>query len=399
MRGGICINLDDIEIKIEMLGNFTIVYEGNRITEYKKKPSKTWKLLQYLIINRRKMVSQDELMDVFFNSETVGNPGSSVRTMVYRARAMLAESGLPFADEIIVSGINGYSWNNAIKCTIDAEEFEALCKKLVTLITPDVRLDLLLRACELYRGDFLPNSSSEMWVMPLARWYRTTFFNCVHEALGLLNQAGRNFESEELCVKALRMDPFDERILEHYLRAMLALGKNAEALDEYKRMESMFYDELGVDFSEDLRALYSLIQQSDIKEQISLEATLKEWAESADFPGAFYCDLSVFRIVYQIEARSTYRSGRTTFIVRFDTKLEPKAKSGGVMAQLSIAITQTLRKGDLFTRSSPNQYMLMLHKLTYENCKLLVNRILQAVDSKYLPKITGTTIRPIKPIL
>jgi DNA-binding SARP family transcriptional activator len=367
--------------------------------EQKKKASKIWKLIQYLVINRRKMVSQDELMDVFFNSDAVGNPGSSVRTMVYRARTLLAESGFAFADDVILSGSNGYSWNSALRCSVDAEEFEALCKKVTSITATEERLEALLQACELYRGDFLPNSSSEMWVMPLARWYRSMYFNCVHEALVLLNEVGRSYDAEELCVKALRMDPFDERILECYLRALLALGKNAEALEEYKRMESMFYDELGVDFSDNLRALYGLIQQSDIKEQLSLEATLKGWLEAADFPGAYYCDLSVFKIVYQIEARSTYRSGRTTFIVRFDTKHEPSTKNSGIMNQLGNAIAQTLRKGDIYTRSSPSQYMLMLHKLTYENCKLLVNRILHAVDSKYLPKVIGTTIRPIKPIV
>jgi tetratricopeptide (TPR) repeat protein len=299
---------------------------------------------------------------------------------------------------MIISGNGGYSWNNAVRCTIDAEEFETLCKKASSITEKAERLELLLRAAELYRGDFLPNSSSEMWVMPLARWYRSLYINCVHELLGLLEEADRQDDAEEICVKALRMDPFDETVLGYHLRSLLSQGKNIEALDEYKRMETMFYDELGVDFSEDLRALYIQIQQTEVREGISLDATLREWLESADFPGAYYCDLSVFKVVYQLEARSTSRSGRTTFIVRFDAKHEPKAKDGGVMKQLGEAIAETLRKGDLYTRSSSHQYILMLHKLTYENCKMLVNRILRDLDSKYLSRVTGTTIKPITPI-
>ena len=382
-----------------MLGGFVIISDENRITEQEKRASKVWKLLQYLIVNRHKTVTQEELMDIFFDNDFVGNPGSSVRTMVYRARSALAGGGLPNADDIILSGSGGYMWNNTVRCSVDVEEFESLCKKASTVTDRDERLDLLMDAAELYRGDFLPGSSGEMWVMPLARWYRSLFINCVHEALTMLLEDGRNDEAEELCVKALRMDPFDETILEHHLRALLAQGKNAEALDEYKRMEAMFYDELGVDFSENLRSLYSRIQQPDIKEGLSLELTLKDWLDEADFPGAFYCDLSVFKIVYQLEARSTSRSGRTTFIVRFDTKHEPKAKDGGVMKQLGLAIADTLRKGDLFTRSGHNQYMLMLHKLTYENCKMLINRILRVIDSKYLPKIVSTSVKPITPLV
>ena len=393
------INIDEVDINIEMLGGFVIVFEGSRITEQEKRPSKIWKLLQYLIMNRHRNIPQEELMDVFFDSDFVGNPGSSVRTIVYRARAALASGGLPFADDMILSSSGGYAWNNSMNCCVDAEEFEALCKKAGSYVGRREQLGLLLQAAKLYKGDFLPNSSSELWVMPLSRWYRSLYFNCVHEALGSLHEEGRENEAEELCVNALRMDPFDEIVLEHHLRSLMAQGKNAEALDEYKRMESMFYDELGVEFSENLRALYSKIQQPEIKEGLSLDATLEEWLIAADFPGAYCCDFSIFKIVYQIEARSASRSGRATYVVRLDTKHEPRAKDGGIMKQLEKAIVDTLRKGDLFTRSSPSQYMLLLHKLTYENCKMLVNRILSALDSKYLPKVIGTSIKPITPIV
>ena len=391
---------DEIELRIEMLGGFVIADDSNRITEQEKRSSKIWKLLEFLVINRHKAVSQDELIDVFFDSDFVGNPGSSVRTLVYRARSLLANGGLPFADDVILSSGGGYAWNNNVHCTVDAEEFEALCKEAGSVTEKEKRLELLLQATALYRGDFLPNASSEIWVMPLTRWYRSLYFNCVHDALTLLNEAGRDDEAEELCVKALCMDPFDEIVLEYHLRSLLALGKNTEALNEYKRMETMFYDELGVEFSDNLRSLYNtILQSSEQTKGLSLDATLKEWLNDADYPGAYYCDLSVFKVMYQIEARSASRSGRATYIVRFDTKHDPLAKDGGVIKHLGNVIAETLRKGDLYTRASPSQYMLMLHKLTYENCTMLVDRILRSLDSKYLSKIIGTTVKPITPII
>jgi DNA-binding SARP family transcriptional activator len=344
------------------------------------------------------MVSQDELMDVFFDRDIVDNPGSSVRTMIYRARSILSENGLLIADDVIVSTGGGYTWNNEIRCIVDTEEFEALCKRASSTTDLDKRLDYLLQATALFRGDFLPNSSGEIWVIPLARWYRSLYFNCVHEALKLLTEAKRNNEIEELCIKSQRIDPFDEIILEYLLRSLLSNGKETEALSEYKRMESMFYNELDVEFSENLRALYKTITNRDVKERTTLDETLKEWLDDADDPGAYACDLSVFKTVCRIEARTASRSGRATYIVRIDAKHEPDAKGGGVMAQLHTVIEQSLRKGDLFTRSSPGQYMLMLNKLTYENCNMLVDRILYSLDSKYLSKIIGTSVRPITPL-
>jgi len=391
------INIDEIYLRIEMLGGFSIIFGETRISEQVKRSSKTWKLLQYLVAHRHKIVSQEELIETFCEDELSDNPGSALRTLVYRARNVLAKGGLSFADDLVVTKSGGYAWNDDLRCDVDAEEFEVLCKKADSAAEGD-RLEMLLRAAALYKGDFLPNSTGELWVMPLARWYRSLYLGSVHNALELLLGIERFIEADELCSKAMLVDPFDEKLLEYHLRALLAQGKHTEALDEYKKMESMYYDELGVEFSEELRALYSQIKRPAITDGKSLESMMEEWLEGADFQGAYYCDLSEFKTLLRVESRSVPRSGRTAYVVRFDTKYEPGAKKGGVMGQLEKLIPVNLRMGDLFTRSSPNQYILLLHSLTYEDCKMLIDRIMYGLDSKYLSKIVGSSIKPIKPI-
>ena len=392
------VNAGEVNLRIEMLGGFVIIADGIRVTEQVKRSSKIWKLVQYLVTHRHRRVPQEELIEVFCDEDLAGNPGGTVRTMVYRARSALAECGLSCADDLIMSGSGGYAWNNAIPCTLDTEEFEELLKKANAGVGRTERLELLIKAADLYHGDFLPNSGGELWVLPLARWYRTAFIEGVQDALELLAEDGRDDKVEELCVKALRTDPFDEKILEHHLRALLAQGKNIEALDEYTKMETMFFDVLGVTFSDSLRALYNTIQRPEIKDGKPLEGVLNEWLDGVDFPGAYYCDLSVFKTVYRIEARSAARSGRTAYIVRFDTKNVPTAKDGGVMRQLGQVIPSNLRKGDLFTRAGPNQYMMMLNNLTYENCKMLTTRIIKSLDMKYQPKVIGASIQAVRPL-
>ena len=397
-KGVVKIGTEEVQLRIEMLGGFTIIYEEKRITEQAKRVSKIWKMLQFMIANRSKTVSQEELIEMFCDDEIVNNPGSAVRTMVYRARGVLAAAGIPFAERMILTKNGGYMWNNTIHCDVDAEEFESLCKKANSETSDKEKLECLLKAAELYKGDFLPNSSGEIWVLPLARWYRSMYINSVHKAIELLSAAGQEADSEELCTKALRIDPFDEVMLEHHLRSLLAQGKNMEAHDQYKKMEGMYYDVLGVKFSEKLRELYSKIQQPEIKDEASLETTLDNWLEGTDAPGAFYCDPSVFKVLYQIESRSVPRTGRTAYIVRFDATHEPGAKGGGVMQQFEKVIPANLRMGDLFTRSGPGQYMLMLYSLTYEDCKMLIDRIMYSLDAKYLNKVKGTSIKPVTPM-
>ena len=390
--------MENVQIRVEMLGGFAIIDGTKRIIEQEKRSSKTWKMLQYLVTHRHKIVSHEELADVFCEEDNLDSAGSALRTIVYRARTALSKAGLSCADNLILTKGGGYSWNSDIPCDVDIEEFETLYKSASSGVSEQVRLEMLLRAGMLYKGDFLPNSMGELWVMPLSRWYRSMYISCALEALELLCKFDRNAEAEKLCIEALNVEPFDEKLIEYHLRALLAQGKNSEANIEYKRAEAMFYDVLGVGFSEELRVLYTQIHRPETTIGLSLEKLLEQWLEGADFSGAYYCDLSEFKTIVQIEARSIPRSGRTAYVVMFETKHEADAKSAAAMKQLGTIIPDNLRMGDLFTRPSPSQYIVMLHSLTYEDCKAIVNRILHDLDAKYLPKIIGTTIKPLVPI-
>jgi len=386
-----------VRLRVELFGEFAVIGNNKRVTENARKSSKVWRLLQYLVYHRDRAIPQEELLEVLCDDYSgTNNPGSVLRTMIYRARGALEKGGIENAGNIIVAKSGGYSWNTKIECTTDTGEFEELIKKAdSTEKDEDKKLDLLLKATALYKGDFLPNGTSDMWVMPLVRWYRNLYLKAVHDALQLLNQKERSAEAAALCTKALGIDPFDVKLMEYHIRALLKQNRNAEALEFYKRMETMFFDILGVDFSDSLRELYSEIRQPDIEANARLEDVLSDWGQGADFPGAYYVDASVFKIICQIEARSKPRSGRSTFLVRFDTNHAPKSNKNngnGVMHQLGKAIQKHIRMGDLFTRYGPSQYMIMLFSLTYEDCKMIVDRIMRVIDIKHLEDIKASHI-------
>ena len=384
------------KVRVEMLGGFTLRYKSAVLDEQRKRQSKVWKLIQYMVAHRSKNISLTELIDLFASEDQHGNPATAIRTMVYRARAIFAESGFP--EDLLLSGGGGYTWNNEYPCFVDTEEFEKHINSAQAAADEDSRLDFLLRAAELYKGDFLPQSVNEMWAHPLNRWYRIMFLNCAHDALLMLRERQMHSQTEMLASKALIIDPFDETLLEHLFHAMISDGKVADAIGEYKRTEQLFFDTMGAELSDNLRRLFSDMQHLGEAQDIPLDDVLESWRND-NLQGAYYCDLIVFKTIYQIEARSLVRTARTVYIVRIDTKFVPKnTKSENIMQRLAAVIPTTLRKGDLFTRSAGNQYMLMLHNLTHQNCVELTNRILQSLDSKHISKIAAMTIRPIKPI-
>ena len=381
-------------LKIELFGNFAIYNGEKNIFSNLKSTSRLRKLLQYLLTHKHRQVSTEELAQMLYSSDFKA-ANSTIRTMIYRIRTIFSDEGI-CAKDIILSKNGGYAWNNEINHIIDAEEFEKLCKEAKDNPCQEGRIKQLLEAAEIYKGEFLADIKGEMWTMPIAHWYSSLYTECTRDAAGLLLNAERFDEAESLCMESLRIDPFDNLILEYHLRAMIAQGRDAEALEEYKRMEIMYNDVLGVSFPDSLRELYESINPDFTEYETSLEFVLSEWSEDNNFPHMHYCDLSTFKNIYKIEARSAKRSGREAYVVMFETACEINEKSG-IMKKLGSAIPGSLREGDLFTRSGTKRYMLMLCHLTYEKCKGIIDSILCSLELKYLSKINSISIKPISP--
>ena len=387
--------LKDFKIRVEMLGTFAIYLDGKLVVELTRRYSRAWKLTQFMLTYRHKALTHQEMADALCRNDKTTNPINIIRTLVYRSRVDLEECGIPFAAKLIASSNHGYRWNRTVNCSLDIEEFDDLMKKAKQSTKSEDRLRLLLEAAELYKGNFLPANRGEEWVVPIERWYRLLFLECAREALMMLIETERYNEAETLSFNANIIDPFDEKILEYHIQALIGQGKTQQALEAYRRNEGMFYDVLGVGFSDSLRALFDQIKYSGKSEDAPLDSVLEEWVVGSKDPGAFYCELSVFKAVMQIEARSMTRSKRTVYVARLETNQEPGEKDTGIMKQLGLAIQSNLRKGDLFTLSQPGQYMLMLSHLTMEDCKMLIKRILRSVASDYDPESIEVTISPV----
>lgn len=375
-------------IKIQMLGGFRISSGGNIVDESSKSAPKFWRMLQYLIAFRHKPISNDELIDAIWPESEKGDPRSSMRNMVHRIRCALISSGIPNAKEMILQSGNGYAWNNSLDCVVDFEEF-GKAEKLYDLPCEDkyskqAKFEKLSQAIDLYKGDFLPNASGEMWAMPIASYCRALFIKYVHIALEQLMERGSYIEAEMICKKTLRIDRFDEKTHEYHLHALSKQEKQAAAHAEYQKMSTLFYEELDANPSESLRAIYLDIQEPYNGDACSLEELTQNWIESDVIPGAYYCEYGVFKIVYQIEARAIARSEKSIYIISIVIQDNPEKKKKGraIMPLLHDIIQDSLRKGDLFTRAGPRQYVMMLQNLGYEDCKMLAKRILKRHNKK-----------------
>jgi DNA-binding SARP family transcriptional activator len=389
----------DDKIHIKMLGEFSISYKGNSVSDSDNRSKKVWTLLEYLVAFHNKDVSQNTLIDLLWSDEKSDDPFNSLKTLLHRARVLLDGLGYP-STKIILHKHDNYSWNNTLPFDIDTEIFEDLCKKASqTGLSDGQRQPIYEEAIELYKGEFLPKNNSDTWAVSLASHYQSEYTRIVYDYCDLLGKQGAYDRVVDICNKAIGFDPYDEHL--HYLLidALYRAGQQKKSIQQYQSVISMFYDKFGLSPSKELTDLYQEIVKKENDTEVDLNIIQNDLKEKNAERSAYKCEYSVFQNLYRIEARAAARSGLSVFLCLIT--LQSTARKDAVshqtkaMNRMSNTIASTLRSGDVFARYSINQFIIMLPSTSYENCTMIGERILKRFDEEK-PKLSVSVSYTLK---
>lgn len=385
-------------VAVTMLGGFRIRVDGNVLTDEINRSQKLWNVLCYLIAHRERTVPQSEFIELFWPEENSANPTNALKTLLYRVRSLLEPlfgEGL----EPILSQRGAYAWNPAIACEMDVDRFELLCRRAQdTALPAQKRMALYEEAAEMYRGDYLPKLANQMWVVPISAHYHALYLEAVKEYADLLEHAEKFEAMAELCTRASQLDPLDESLHTLIVRALLRQGKDSAALSHYEKATDLLYRNLGVRPSEELRALYREIMDVEERLETNLEAIQANLREAAQRPGAFVCEYGFFKEAYRLEARRSARSGACVHIALItfslpDGGVPPLGVLNTTMDQLLEVLVHNLRRGDVVSKYSGAQYVVMLPAANFEDSTMVVERIVNAFYRQHRRNFLKITYR------
>lgn len=385
-------------VAVTMLGGFRIRVDGNVLTDEINRSQKLWNVLCYLIAHRERTVPQSEFIELFWPEENSANPTNALKTLLYRVRSLLEPlfgEGL----EPILSQRGAYAWNPAIACEMDVDRFELLCRRAQdTALPAQKRMALYEEAAEMYRGDYLPKLANQMWVVPISAHYHTLYLEAVKEYADLLEHAEKFEAMAELCTRASQLDPLDESLHTLIVRALLRQGKDSAALSHYEKATDLLYRNLGVRPSEELRALYREIMDVEERLETNLEVIQANLREAAQRPGAFVCEYGFFKEAYRLEARRSARSGACVHIALITVSLPdggvpPLGVLNTTMDQLLEVLVHNLRRGDVVSKYSGAQYVVMLPAANFEDSTMVVERIVNAFYRQHRRNFLKITYR------
>ena len=369
-------------IRISLLGNFEICNGDAKIEETINRSKKMWNLLGYMITYHNKYISQNEYIDMLWPDEVSTNPTSALKTLLSRVRSLL-EPIAKNQENFILSSQSSYQWNNNLPCIIDIEEFETYAKKAANTSYPeDERVAFYKKALDLYKGDFLSKHSTELWVIPISTYFHTLYLDTVKAFLQLLEKRNDYETMEYYCSKALQIERFDEEIHCMFIGTLLNQGNTIAALKHYEQTTDMLYSNLGVKPSKALRSLYLSIIRTQKTLEMDLNIIQNDLKEADFKSGPFFCEYCIFQETYRLIARQAAREGRSVYLCLLtvsdaDGEIPSLNKLDGAMKRLADAINASLRRGDVVSKYSGAQYVILLPDITYEDSSMVMERIIK----------------------
>ena len=393
-------------LKVSMLGGFTLQLGDRTIDDSSNRMRKVWLLLAYLIHSRNKQTTQEHCLALLqAGNEECTDPVGRLKTIMYRVRSMLNQLDDDAGHLWIRRKSGSYIWNNDIPLELDADLFESLCAQAEETDDAPARLSLYLQALTLYKGDFLPKLATEPWVMPLNAYYHRLYLDAVSRTLQLMEGSEQWDAAVTLCERALEIEPFSEELYQHRMRCLIAADRRSEALQVYEQLNEMLYSTFGVVPSDESRELYRQASSSASGAAIPASALRERLREEITVKGALYCEYNFFRMLYQLQARVIGRSGEIIHIALFSVR-SPGEKElsrrslDTALNNLQKLMISNLRQGDVVTRCSSSQLIVMLHQANYEDSCEVCQRLLRAFGRQYphTPVAIHYSVQPLDPL-
>lgn len=393
-------------LRINMFGGFSITTEGGgKVSDENNRSKKVLSLIEYLITYRTKKITQSGLIEMLWPEDDIDDPVNTLKTLLHRARSLVEKLGVGSGKDIIISRHGTYFWNNELPAIIDTEEFDRLCREAKNE-TGEKRLELMLGAIDIYRGDFLPKAASEAWAVPISTGFHSQYLNIVHAAIEALCEASRPDEIIGVCQKAIAIDPYDEGLHHSMISALSGAGMRQTALQHYYYVTDLFMTRFGVNPSPELTALYKEIVKTSNASEMDLSLIRSELSESEKQAGAFFCEYEFFKDIYRLQARAANRSGYVVHISLLTVmdasgKKLPQKRLNLAMDRLYNVILASLRRGDVFCRYSVTQYLLMLPAASYENSNMVLQRISRNFKTAYphMNILLRYSALPVEPVM
>ena len=372
------------KINIRLFDGFEITKGDKPILENLANTRKTKLFVAYLLVNRDRAITHQELFELLWSGEDYANPATALRTLLYRFRVMIENEGADALKGAIISHRGTYQWNKDLDVSIDALDFKALADAGVNpTISEARRKEYLAQAIDMYKGSLLPDFSSEPWLISKSAAYRDTYIEAVMAYVELLKGDDQAAKIVQVCENALALAGTSE-LLE--LEAQIAKLRIANPEASEKGSVVAYYNE---------------VRELSVKLQDEADRMQSELQEELMDNQAFLCDFRTFKELYNLQRRMQSRSKATIFLglvyVGCNGDNDDPLYEEKVMKDVVGCFQRMLRVGDAICRKSDCEIAVMFPAESYEDAVGVLERLRSAGKERTEEDIVIVyRVRPLK---
>ncbi len=230
-------------VSVHTLGTFRVFVNGLEITQDRWVSVKARDLLAYFVTFRHDRIPMDRVLEALW-PQTAHLGARAFHSALYRVRQALRTDAETTKFILVQSG---EYWLDAARFQVDVDEFDAALAQARHLLPhqPARAGHWFERALELYQGDYLVNLYYD-WLFPEQRRLRDSYLQALRQLAGLRMSEARHEEALPLLQRSLELDPLQEQVHLDAMRCYAALGNRAAVARQYRALEDVLQQELGV---------------------------------------------------------------------------------------------------------------------------------------------------------
>ncbi len=242
------------KVYINFFGKLRIKTLYGEITENEISSNQMKKLLAYLVLNRKSLISVDILTAILW-PHGIENPYAALRGLVFRLKKILKPI-FPDIDLIVASG-GSYCVNSKLSYVVDAEQLTVISRYKINSAAAKSFLD---HACY----PFINTISSDIWGLPICTFYNTRMITYLCAATSKMIDENAFDDAIHYATKGLVIEPLSEELHTLIIKALVAKDCRRLALKHFENTVAMFQEEYAISPTKEFSMLkYKIITNGD----------------------------------------------------------------------------------------------------------------------------------------
>lgn len=375
--GGLSLNVQSKgQFYAKFLGSFSLDFNGQRLWLKGSPQKKSMQLLMALLKAGAEGATRQQLLEVVWKEGCDSQKERSILNQhLYYLRQLIQESHFPEGKYIIVRKPR-YYFTEDYEIHSDTEQLDQILEEIRNAeAAGEDTLELLRRFCRGYTGEFLPMLNGEEWVVEKSAYYQKQYFSCLSRLCGRLKEMGEYQEMLELCTVASQIHPYDEWQAVQ-IDCLVAMNRYKDALKVYEDAAEFFYEDLGVSSLSRTIARYRNTEGRLHYLSSALAGIRKGLNEEERLWGAYCCSYPSFVDVYRIVIRMQERTGIGSLLMVCTLNIAGSGENTETwMERFRQFMAGSIRNGDVYTRYSPNQFLVLLMQAEEKDVENIEERL------------------------